>query len=249
MSPRLDHFVFVVKDLQRAASRFESMGFSVTEAGRHVSQGSANKLIGLPDATYLELFSFDRPEVAPNDHAMLPLFEVGQGLAIYWLCVPDLASEIARWSEVGVQYGMIQQFSRTKLDGSNVTFKISTPSCRASRCYPFLIEDVTGRVDRVPAANEQLNGAIGVSRIEVAVPDQKVVDHYHKYFGTKSSSSGSVTHFRIGDAAIVLRIDAAPPAVFAGLAGGEAWGPKCVIFSAGAGPFAVDAAMTKVAVA
>ncbi|WP_350334042.1 VOC family protein [Coralliovum pocilloporae] len=57
----LDHVVLAVQDLDRAAERYEALGFSVTPRGEH-PWGTANRLVQL-DGFFFEILTADRPNL------------------------------------------------------------------------------------------------------------------------------------------------------------------------------------------
>ena len=67
MLTRLDHLVILVRDLELAASDYESLGFTVTPGGEHADGLTRNALVPFRDGTYLELVSFLDPE-DPTDN-------------------------------------------------------------------------------------------------------------------------------------------------------------------------------------
>jgi hypothetical protein len=230
---RLDHVVFAVKDLDAAAAKFRRAGFSVVAGGRHVAHGVANMLIGLADGTYLELFCFVEKEKAPPDHAMMPLWLAGEGLAIYWLATTQLDADVARLAELHVPYSAPQELARTKPDGTDVRFRIATPSEPRARCFPFLIEDITPRAERLPAEHEHENGARTIAAIELDVPDTSVADAYASFLRQSPAAENGTWTFAISGARIVLKVSGLPPATFAGLAPRIAWGPARLRLASG----------------
>lgn len=229
MTAGLDHVVMVVPALDAAADRFRAAGFEVIAGGRHVAHGVANMLMGLADGTYLELFCFVEPDKAPADHAMTPLFTAGQGLAAYWLASTALETDIARWRAAGVAYTEPQELARTRPDGTVVRFRLSTPLGPLARCYPFLIEDVSSRSQRVPATGDHTNGISGVHAIWIAAPDATVAAHYTQGLGRVGQADGALARFALPTGQIVIDTGAdRPPAAFASL-GAAAWGPERLI--------------------
>jgi hypothetical protein len=66
----IDHFVVSVPDLDRAASAFEALGFTLTPRAQH-PWGTANRLALLPGGNFFELLEVDRPElVTPHGSPM-----------------------------------------------------------------------------------------------------------------------------------------------------------------------------------
>ena len=78
MREGIDHIVILVRDLQNATRIYQDLGFQVTYGGEHPGI-SHNALIPFQDGSYLELFSFLRPEGFAG-HRWSPLLETGAGL-------------------------------------------------------------------------------------------------------------------------------------------------------------------------
>ena len=57
---RLDHIMNVVADLDRGADTYRRLGFTMTERGQHLGQGTHNRLAIL-DGDYLELIGVETP--------------------------------------------------------------------------------------------------------------------------------------------------------------------------------------------
>jgi catechol 2,3-dioxygenase-like lactoylglutathione lyase family enzyme len=58
--PRLDHIMTAVADLDRAAEAYRRLGFTLTERGQHLGQGTHNRLAML-EGDYLELIGVETP--------------------------------------------------------------------------------------------------------------------------------------------------------------------------------------------
>ncbi len=63
MRAGIDHVVICVGDLDEASARFERQGFATVDGGRHLGQGTANRLIPL-EGNYLELIAVVDPREA-----------------------------------------------------------------------------------------------------------------------------------------------------------------------------------------
>src|SRR6201999_2293421 len=87
-------------DLDTAAAYIEAeLGLQVHEGGRHVGQGTHNRIVPLGGG-YLELIAvFDREEAdsSPVGKALADRIDhVGEGLMGYAVAVPDIDAVIAR---------------------------------------------------------------------------------------------------------------------------------------------------------
>ncbi len=222
---RLDHVVWIVRDLDAAAAAVGDLGFEVVPGGRHAGLGSRNALVALADGSYLELASFADPPDPP-----LPAIDPGTPRAdaqarleaggarrfeARWLSQAGLASGLSdlafalrdgdgsdgrgsdgedgnggdgksgdgksegsagasrdrAWADVrarGVDLSEPLAMRRTRPDGYELSWRMVHPD---GSDLPFLIDDLTPRGERVPAAGVHPNGAAGIAGVAVAVRD------------------------------------------------------------------------------
>ena len=167
MTYRIDHAVFVVRDLDAAAARWSaSYGLASSPGGRHPRWGTANRIVPLgPD--YLELISVVEPGVAAGTVLGRTLLDLAAGGDRWFsLCLADddLEGTAAR---LGLE---VEPGSRTTPDGDEVRWRgagIDAP--QREPWLPFFIawdvapEHHPGRV----AADHRVD-VLGVSSAEVA---------------------------------------------------------------------------------
>jgi len=94
---RLDHVIYGTTDLDSAAARIEaSLGLAVQPGGRHVGQGSHNRIVPLGPG-YLELLAIADAEEAAGSEIGQILLEVmrGDGL-LAWAVRTDVHAVAAR---------------------------------------------------------------------------------------------------------------------------------------------------------
>lgn len=173
MTVRLDHLVILVRDLDRASRDYQSLGFTVTPGGTHADGLTRNALVPFEDGTYLELVSFVDPE-DPRDNVWgwRPFAASGGGLIDFCASSEDLerSARDLRGASLGVDGP--DEGGRTLPDGRRIRW-LTARVRQGARVMPFLIQDLTERERRVPSgrAAEHPNGATGIARLEVAVPD------------------------------------------------------------------------------
>lgn len=176
-----DHAIVFVHDLSRAVADFAALGFQVVPGGVHTGGLTHNALIPLPDGTYLELLAparrFVRPamRVGPLNALMArrsPILRrarrrllAGEGLVDFAL-VCGSADAVAQSAGTAVNGPFAG--GRVRPDGFQIAWKLAFPHAAV---LPFVIEDVTPRRERVPAAAEHPNGAAGVHTITVATAE------------------------------------------------------------------------------
>jgi Glyoxalase-like domain len=176
MLTRLDHLVILVLDLDRAAGDYEDLGFAVTPGGTHADGLTRNALIPFRDGSYLELASFlDPSETRENVWGWRRFVATGGGLIDHCAASDDLLAEVRRLGDEGFEVEGPDDGGRRLPDGEEIRWRSAHIRQRGGRTLPFLIEDLTPRELRVPGgpATKHPNGAVGISRLEVAVPDAR----------------------------------------------------------------------------
>lgn len=172
MLTRLDHLVVLARDLEEAVKYHEDLGFTVTPGGEHADGLTRNALIPFKDGSYLELVSFLDPEDTQDNVWEWRKFLASGGLIDYCAASEDLRSEVRRLRECGFEVDGPHEGGRRLPDGREIRWR--TASIRQEgRMLPFLIEDLTPRELRVPGGSSAKppNGATGLMRLEIAVPD------------------------------------------------------------------------------
>ncbi len=168
----LDHLVILVEGLEEAVAGYEELGFRVTPGGEHADGLTRNALVPFADGTYLELVAFvDPTDERDNVWGWRSFLESG-GLVDYCVASDDLAADARRLGQSGFGIEGPTEGGRRLPDGAEIRWK-SARFRQEGRVLPFLIEDLTLRSLRVPAgpAARHPNGAIGISRLSIAVWD------------------------------------------------------------------------------
>lgn len=168
----IDHVVIASNDLDVAITNARAAGFTVVPGGVHGSGHSHNALIGFEDGAYLELFA-PTPQGRAAEHRWFARIRNGGGLVDYCLLGADLKTEIARIRRAGIEYSEPFAMARVTPAGTRIEWLLSTPpGITGQNGWPFMIEDTTPRIKRVPHAPDQVrheNGARGVAGITVIV--------------------------------------------------------------------------------
>jgi catechol 2,3-dioxygenase-like lactoylglutathione lyase family enzyme len=136
----IDHIVVAVADLDRAAARYEGLGFRLTPRARHPdSMGTSNRLAQLRGMNFIELLEVDRPDRL-DDHAFAASpkrFSFGahnraflrarEGMSMLVLATTDARGDLARFQAAGIDTYAPFDFERkaTLPDGSQVTVAFS----------------------------------------------------------------------------------------------------------------------------
>ncbi len=178
----IDHLVIISPDLDQAVANASQAGFTVIPGGTHADGATHNALIAFADGTYLELIA----PVHGIEGATHRWFErLGKGGGLVDLCLgsDDLVADVREINNRGRAYAESQENGRHRPDGVELRWKGSMPPGPVGETgWPFLIEDVTPRSNRVPNAPEQLdhaNGARGIASVTVVVHDlAEATGHY-----------------------------------------------------------------------
>ncbi len=185
-----DHAVLVVDDLDDAVRDYQTLGFHVTPGGTHAGGWTHNALIGLADGGYLELIATVQPRHTAllrtlHQHGALHLLQpdfplvqqrfmhsiaLGEGFQDFALLATALDAQIEAANEVGLLLEGPLDGARRRPDGVQLAWRFGLPP---DSSLPFLIDDVTPRERRVPAATRDAhpNGAVGVAEVLFAVRD------------------------------------------------------------------------------
>src|SRR5262249_52560058 len=143
----IDHLVVAVPNLDAAIDSYQDLGFHVVRGGR-AQVGRDTALVPFADGAYLELIAFYEP--SPAHRWWVPL-QRGGGLVDYCLGSDALLEDVDRFRRAGVE--LVEPFPmvRTRPDGYEVRWRLSTAHEGQRGVVPFIIEDETPRAERVPA--------------------------------------------------------------------------------------------------
>ena len=220
MLTRLDHLVVLVRNLDRAIRDYETLGFTVTPGGEHADGLTGNALIPFKDGSYLELVAFlNLDDPRDNVWGWRPFLSSGGGLIDYCVASDGLRADVRRLEDLGFDVEGPTDGGRRLPDGAEIRWRTARIH-QDGRVLPFLIEDLTPRSLRVPDGPpaEHPNGAVGISRLEVAVPDAE--ETARSFTALTGTGSGSGASLRLGDCELSMmtpgdeaqrRLDAAGP--------------------------------------
>ena len=199
----LDHIIIIVSDLKAATNQFSQLGFTVVPGGVHTGGLTHNALVPFADGTYLELLATTRASVLPTigflkrmrllgvytanqtaiGRRLIEDIAGGVGMNDFVLFSLDLNHEITALQERGVTITDPIPGGRIRPDGQEITWRTAVPQ---TLDLPFLIDDLTPRELRVPAASENMhaNGIAGISGLTILVSNLvESMAHYHALLG------------------------------------------------------------------
>lgn len=177
----IDHIVIAAHSLARAIETWRGLGFNVVEGGKH-PYGSYNALIGFADGSYIELLGFY--EESPAHPWWDLLHQRGGGFIDFCLATDDIRADHAAIRAQGVDCGDLVEGGRKRPDG----YEVRWINCKVEGDWqgliPFIIEDVTPRVERLPRETAHENGVTGIERLSFATRDVA------RYAGVMSAVTG-----------------------------------------------------------
>ena len=170
----IDHLVIISADLEHAVADATRAGFTVVPGGTHADGATHNALIAFADGSYIELIA-PTNGVEGRTHRWFARLVQGGGLVDVCLGSDDLVGDVREINNRGRAYSEAQANGRHRPDGVELKWKGSMPPGAVGETgWPFLIEDVTPRENRVANDPDQVkhaNGALGVAGVTVLVHD------------------------------------------------------------------------------
>jgi hypothetical protein len=176
----IDHVVLAVQDLDRTASRYQKLGFTLTPRAAHEGRmGTSNRLAQFRGRNFIELLEVDRPEgLARHDFGALPpFFSFGdhnriaslerEGLSMMVFVSDDARADILSFSSANLPTFAPFDFERyAKLpDGAQVTVAFSlgfVQSPEMPRVAFFVCENRAQGYFWKPEYQSHANGATGI---------------------------------------------------------------------------------------
>jgi hypothetical protein len=161
----IDHLVIVVNDLDQAARDYQQLGFTVVPGGQH-PVGSHNVLISFADGSYLEIIAFYREAI---DHRWWDPLQKGERMVDFCFQTDELRGDTKKLQDAAVAINNPVPWSRKRPDGYELKWLLSLATGSHRGVAPFLIEDVTPRIERIPQQFVHANQTAGIEKLIVAV--------------------------------------------------------------------------------
>lgn len=208
----VDHVVIAVHDLEQAMADYRELGFTPFFGGVHAGGKTHNALIVFGDGTYLELLAPTDAQLLgnldPDDrNSFLFLLTQGEGFVGYALHTPDLETQVRRIQAADISTSLRPPAGRARPDGQQLEWRSAIIQNSMS---PFLIQDLTPRVLRVPddpTLTNHANGALGLSNITITVTTLGASSrHYEALLGSQMDKQADSSHTSVtlGTCAITL---------------------------------------------
>jgi catechol 2,3-dioxygenase-like lactoylglutathione lyase family enzyme len=185
----IDHVVVAVDNLDRAAARYEALGFTLTPRASHPDRmGTANRLAQFAGRNFIELLEVDRPDrLDDHDFAARPRrFSFGahnrafvrarNGMSMLVLAGDDGHAAVKQFAAAGLETYAPFEFERkaTLPDGTQATLGF----CLAFATSPllpglafFVCENRSPQYFWKPAFQSHANGACTIAAVYLAAED------------------------------------------------------------------------------
>jgi hypothetical protein len=183
--------MIVVRDLERAATVYESLGFRVTDGGRHTGMGTYNKIVrfGLDYLELLAVYSEEEAARFPSRTAIVNFLQTREGAFTYALAVCGLQRDVPAHEER----------ERKRPDGSVLRWRTGYQNLMGEQpVRPFLIEweepdaELLARYQREGEAAGHPNGVTAWTGITIGVPDVAAAHAaYREMLGSEQPTSVS----------------------------------------------------------
>lgn len=170
----IDHLVIISADLEKAKADASQAGFTVVAGGTHKDGNTHNALIAFKDGSYIELIA-PTGGIKGKTHRWFPRLSKGEGLVDLCLASDNLEADTTRIREHGRLYTGPEENGRQRTDGVELRWKGAMPPGPVGETgWPFLIDDVTPRENRVstdPQETTHENGALGIAGVTILTHD------------------------------------------------------------------------------
>jgi len=230
----IDHIIYADPDLDRAISTFsETYGIAPLAGGQHLGFGTRNALIGLGNAAYLELMAVDPQQDVPASRRFFGLdAHVRPYIAAWCARAPrPLEETVAIARAAGLELGEIFSMSRTRHDGTTISWRLTSPFATRDGVLPFYIDwgsspnpgasmptmlalDSLTAIHPEPDRIRTILGALGEAGVDVAYgPSRASGSRYAESSGTvevvrdPQHFIGGLHAFRVGFVGALRRED------------------------------------------
>jgi hypothetical protein len=137
---RIDHIIYAAPDLEAAAADIEKrFGVRAAGGGRHIGQGTHNRLLALGPQTYLELVAPDPQQPDPAAPRPYGVDGVTRGGLVGWaLACDDIAVALSGARALGFDAGDVIEGHRVTPTGTLLRWRL-TRNALSAGVIPFLI--------------------------------------------------------------------------------------------------------------
>ncbi len=142
MRAQIDHIILAGPDLDELQEYAERhLGVRPQPGGSHRGLGTRNALLGLGGQRYLELVAPDPDQPEPAHPRPFRVDDLTEPTLTGWaLRAPGLAERVERARAKGVEIGDPRPMSRTRPDGTELDWELTSVHTDLDGTVPFLID-------------------------------------------------------------------------------------------------------------
>lgn len=142
MRAQIDHIILAGPDLTELEEYAEAhLGIRPQSGGAHPGMGTHNSLLGLGGQRYLELVAPDPEQPDPAQPRPFRVDELTEPTLTGWaLRAQDLPERVARARERDIDPGDPRPMSRTRPDGTELSWELTSLDTALDGMVPFLID-------------------------------------------------------------------------------------------------------------
>ncbi|WP_161958520.1 VOC family protein [Ornithinimicrobium cavernae] len=142
MRAQIDHIILAGPDLTELEEYAEAhLGLRPQPGGAHPGLGTRNSLLGLGGQRYLELVAPDPDQPEPDHPRPFRVDELTAPTLTGWaLRAPGLGDRVSRAREKGLDPGDPRPMSRTRPDGTELSWELTSLDTGLDGTVPFLID-------------------------------------------------------------------------------------------------------------
>jgi hypothetical protein len=140
---QVDHLLYATPDLDLGTRTIDTLlGVRAAAGGQHIGFGTRNALISLGPLTYLEIVGPDPAQPKPAGPRRFGIDELKEPKLIGWVSrATKLDGLVVRARAQGIELGAALSGSRTRPDGTLLTFGYTDPSAIVEhRLIPYFME-------------------------------------------------------------------------------------------------------------
>ena len=161
----IDHAIIGVRDLDKAKTAFEKLGFRATPRGRHVGWGTANYCL-MFERDYLEILGIVDPKAFTNN--LDSFLEKREGLMSIALQTTDPEATFAAWTETALDPAEVKDLSRLLEPDTELKFKnVMLDADKTADIPLFACAHLTPEPMRQPGWTEHPNSAVSINAITI----------------------------------------------------------------------------------
>ena len=181
----VDHVTICGPDLPALQEAFTRLGLAADYGGPHANGGTHMAVLGLEDASYVELVAPLKARIA-TDSSWSKLMLANAGPCAWAVSSQDIQKDVDAMKQAGLAMDGPFPGGRKKPDGKMLEWQTAALSTEhAGAVLPFMIQDRTPREWRVlPSSSAQDMGLTGVAAVVLGVQDiDATIATFRKAYG------------------------------------------------------------------